>query len=433
MVETAWNEKRSSGVRIIILMLGAALLASAPALAGEPNSFAVRDVRVFDGERVLLDRTVIVRKGRIAAVGVGLPIPRNIAVIEGAGKTLIPGLIDAHVHVFPGAQRDALRFGVTTVIDMFSLTADFAAWRAQREGWSAVSGADTWSAGIGASSPGGHPAKMLPPDWKLPTLVRAEDAEAFVSARVAEGSDFVKLILEHNSLSNPPQPLPTLSRDSLCAAIAATHARRRKAIVHVSQQADAREALACGADGLAHLFSDQAPDPGFVRHAATRGIFFETTLSVLAGVSGLRLGADLAADPRVAPFLSEGQKRSLTGVFPTPHPGAFERGLVVARVLHAAGVPLLAGTDAPGPATAHGVSIHQELGLLTRAGLTPLQALAAATALPAAKFGLADRGRVAKGYRADLILVGGNPIVAIADTLSIVAIWKNGYRVDRRP
>ena len=319
------------------------------------------------------------------------------------------------------------------MIDMFSLTADFAGWRAQREGWGAVAGADTWSAGIGVSSPGGHPAKMLPPDWKLPTLVRAEDADSFVSARVAEGSDFIKLILEHNSLSNPPESLPTLSPDTLCAAIAAAHARRRKAIVHVSQQADARDAIACGADGLAHLFSDQAPDPALVRQAAAKGIFFETTLSVLAGVSGLTLGADLAADPRAAPFLSEGQKRSLTGAFPTPHPDAFEKGLAVARALHAAGVPLLAGTDAPGPATAHGVSIHQELGLLARAGLTPLQALAAATALPAAKFGLADRGRIAKTYRADLILVEGDPTTRIADTLSIVSIWKNGYPVDRRP
>jgi imidazolonepropionase-like amidohydrolase len=80
-----------------------------------------------------------------------------------------------------------------------------------------------------------------------------------------------------------------------------------------------------------------------------------------------------------------------------------------------------------------GVALHGELQLLVRAGLTPRAALAAATSLPAHVFHLPGRGCVAVGCRADLILIDGNPLVRIGDTLSIAAIWKNGYAVDRKP
>jgi imidazolonepropionase-like amidohydrolase len=94
------------------------------------------------------------------------------------------------------------------------------------------------------------------------------------------------------------------------------------------------------------------------------------------------------------------------------------------RQLHAAGVPLLAGTDAPNPGTTHGASLHREL--LVNAGLTTTEALAAATSVPARIFGLRDRGRIAPGMRADLLLVEGNPVRDMTDTRNIVAVWKKG-------
>ncbi|MCW3847500.1 amidohydrolase family protein [Sphingomonas sp. LB-2] len=420
-------------MRFTFLALLAGLVSASPALAGPDNSFAVRDVRVFDGLRTIPHANVVVRDGRIAAIGRDAAIPRGLSVIEGAGKTLLPGLIDAHVHVFPGAQRDALRFGVTAELDMFSLTATFGPWRAQRDSRGRVTAADTWSAGIGVSAPGGHPARMLPPGQAMPVLTDPADAEAFVAARVAEGSDYIKIILEHEGLGNPREQLPALSRETVCAAIAAAHRHKRKAIVHISVREDARAAIACGADGLAHLFGDAMPDAALLREARRRGVFFETTLSVIAGVAGAPFATGLAADPRVAPFLTANQDRTMTVRFPTPHPESFPTVLAVARALHAAGIPLLAGTDAPGPGTAHGVSLHGELQLLVQAGLTPAEALSAATALPARYFALAGRGRILRGYRADLLLVEGDPTMMIGATLAIAAIWKNGYKVDRSP
>jgi imidazolonepropionase-like amidohydrolase len=94
-------------------------------------------------------------------------------------------------------------------------------------------------------------------------------------------------------------------------------------------------------------------------------------------------------------------------------------------------VPILAGTDAPNPGTAHGVSIHREMELLVEAGLTPQQALAAATSVPARAFRLDDRGRIAPGLRADLVLAGGDPLKDITETRNIVRIWKGGKAVER--
>jgi imidazolonepropionase-like amidohydrolase len=101
------------------------------------------------------------------------------------------------------------------------------------------------------------------------------------------------------------------------------------------------------------------------------------------------------------------------------------------RRLADAGVTLLAGTDAPNPGTVFGASLHRELELLVRCGISPAQALAAATAEPARVFGLADRGRVAAGQRADLVLVSGDPLTDITATRAIERIWRGGIACDR--
>src|SRR4051812_36675919 len=130
--------------------------AHAPAAAtpSDEQSFAVHGVRVFDGERVLERTNVVVRAGRIAAIGGELPA--GVPVIEGRGRTLLPGLIDAHAHVQTEAGlRNALRFGVTTELDMMTDVAFLQAHRAQRDRWTRTDLADLFSAGTPATSPGG--------------------------------------------------------------------------------------------------------------------------------------------------------------------------------------------------------------------------------------------------------------------------------------
>src|SRR5690554_5170697 len=114
-----------------------------------------------------------------------------------------------------------------------------------------------------------------------------------------------------------------------------------------------------------------------------------------------------------------------------PRTQPLDNALASVAALHAAGVDILAGTDAGNPGTAHGASMHGELALLVRAGLSPAAALAAATSMPARRFGLDDRGRIAPGLRADLLLVEGDPTADIEATRAIVGIWKNGHAVAR--
>jgi imidazolonepropionase-like amidohydrolase len=412
--------------------VAATLAIGAPLARAGDGGFAIRGVRVFDGERVLPRANVIVRDGLIVAIGRNARIPADLAVIDGGGKTLLPGLIDAHVHVFPGAASDALRFGVTTELDMFSIRPQFAHWRMQREARGPVTEADVWSAGIGVSAPGGHPSGTMPGSADIPTLASAAEAKAFVAARVAEGSDYVKIILEDNSFLTPDHPVPALSQEEVCAAVKAAHALGKLAIVHASRQRDAKTAVGCGADGLAHLFADEVADAEFVALARAHRIFVETTMGVVAAGSGSTLPQQAYARPEVAAMLAPGQKQMLAAGFSGPaKPHGIDAALRSARLLHGAGIRLLAATDAPNPGAPHGAGLHIELQLLVLAGFSPIEALRAATSLPATTFHLQGRGRIAAGYRADLVLVNGDPTRDIVATVAIERIWKNGFAVSR--
>lgn len=405
--------------------------AAAAGEAAAGNSFAMRDVRVFDGERDLGVATVVVRDGLVQAVGTGVEVPDGLAVIDGAGKTLLPGLIDAHVHAWGDARRDAARFGVTSALDMHGMADRLPALRAGRETLADTGQADLWAAGHAITAPGGHGTQY---GFIVPAVGPDTDIEAFIGERIGEGADFIKLIVEDMSAYPGAPTLPTLSADQVARVVAAAHAGDRLAVVHASTQEDARHAIQSGADGLVHVFADQAADAAFVEAARAGGAFVIPTLSVVASLSGADEGAALQADPGLGPLLTAEQTATLAARIPGV-PANSRLGLALASVrdLHAAGVTILAGTDAPNPGTAHGASMHGELALLVRAGLAPAEALSAATALPARAFGIGDRGRIAPGMRADLLLVDGDPLADITATRAIAGVWKNGYAVERDP
>ncbi|NZA26966.1 CIA30 family protein [Luteimonas sp. SJ-92] len=419
----------------LVAVLGLAVARGGPdggAAPGDVDGFAIRDVRVFDGERDLGPVTVVVREGRVAAVAADAVAPAGVPVIDGAGRTLLPGLIDAHVHAWGDAQRDAVRFGVTTMLDMHGMADRLPAMRAQRESLDRGDRADLWAAGYAITAPDGHGTQY---GFPVPTVDADTDVPAFVAARVAEGADYIKLIVEDLAAHGSERRLPTLSPAQVQQVVAAAHAADRLALVHVSAQEDARHALAAGADGLVHVFVDEAADDALVAAARDGGAFVVPTLSVLASFSGRSDGPALVEDSRLGPLLTQAQRESLEAVPPWGggRGQALDHALESVRRLHAAGVPILAGTDALNPGTAHGASLHGELALLVRAGLSPVQALAAATSLPARHFGLGDRGRIAPGMRADLVLVEGDPQTDITATRAIAGVWKNGRRVERDP
>lgn len=408
--------------------IGAAPSASANDRA-EGGSVFFDDVRVFDGVRVRPSADVWVRDGRIEAVAARLQPPAGATRIDGAGKTLLPGLIDAHTHSWGDAQREALRFGVTSELDMLGDRARLPALKTRRASLARTDEADLWSAGAAVTAPKGHGTQY---GLEVPTLAADGDPAAFVQARLAEGSDYIKIILEDFSAHSETQRWPTIRHDQARAAIAAAQAAKSLAVVHVSRLRDGRAAIDAGADGLVHMFGEPG-DAGFIDAAKRRKAFVIPTLSVLATMASAGEGRALAEDPQLAPWLARTQTDALNASFgaTAPKPAVLADAMNNVRALHAAGVDILAGTDAGNPGTAHGVSMHGELDLLVRAGLTPAQALAAATSVPARRFGLADRGRIAKGLRADLLLVEGDPTQEIRNTRRIAGVWKNGYAIDR--
>lgn len=412
------------------ILLAAELALAVPATGGatgehSTSEFAIRNARIFDGMYVIPRGTVWVRDGIIAGVGPDLRVPAGVRVVDGAGATLLPGLIDAHTHAFGNALRDALAFGVTTELDMFTSVEWARAIEASQTAGRDRDIADLRTAGTLVTAPHGHGTEY---GMNIPTLAPNDDAQAFVDARIAEGSDYIKVVYDDGATYG--LHFPTLDPPAMAAVIAAAHRRGKLAVVHVGTLAGARAAIEAGCDGLAHLFVDREPDAGFATFASAHHVFVVPTLSVLTAVAGSSAGRALADDPRLAGTLTSTTAANLRAAFPKPA-GGFENATATVRQLAALHVPILAGTDAPNPGTAHGVSLHGELELLVGAGLTPVQALTAATAAPADAFKLRDRGRIEHGKRADLLLVNGDPTTDITATRDIMGVWKAGTEFNR--
>ncbi|MEU8109401.1 amidohydrolase family protein [Nonomuraea muscovyensis] len=377
----------------------------------------IRDVRVFDGERSIATADVVIEGDLIAVVDTGAAHPADVE-IDGTGKTLLPGLIDAHTHVFDGSLAQALRHGVTTELDMFCLPQVLA--RQRRLAAENDDVADLRSAGTLATAPGGHPTQLLAAlagtvlDGLDVTAIdfvsEPAQAPAFVQARLAEGADYLKIVIDDGTVHGAD--LPMMTPDIAVALANAAHDAGLRVIAHAITASEVRTALDAGVDGLAHVWTDLAPDDPASRHLAERvrahEIFVVTTLAYFEAISAQHVDtADCA------------------------RPGSSANAAGALRALRQAGVPLLAGTDATPFVPAHGAGMHRELQLLTEAGLGAEEALAAATSLPARHFGLDDRGRIAPGLRADLVLVEGDPTRDITATGSIADVWRRGVRQAR--
>ena len=384
---------------------------------------AIEHVRVFDGATTSEDQTVLVTGERIVAMGPANTsiVPRNAKRIDGHDKTLLPGLIDAHAHVIDADDaRTALLFGITTEIDMMSMPTTTVPLSHD-----AVDRARVVPAGYAATAPGGHGTEY---GFVVPTLSKPDEAEAFVAARVADGSHHLKIIIEDGHEIG--RTVPTLDVATVTALVRAAHAHHLLAVAHVGSANDVATALAGGVDGLAHLPAE-ALDAMTLAQIASKHLFVAPTLSVLASLCGTS-GADLAADARFAPYLLPDQAHHLSTPFAMKFPTLqCDAPAASVAVLRAARVVLLAGTDAPNAGTAHGVTVHGELSRLVAAGLSPSEALIAATSAPARAYGLADVGEIRVGAIADLVLVDGDPTRDITATRAINTVGRAGHVVDR--
>ncbi|WP_064202857.1 amidohydrolase family protein [Brevibacillus brevis] len=420
---------------------------------------AISNVRIFDGDQMITPRYVVMKGESI--ISVGGDIPADATIIDGENATLMPGLIDAHVHTSIAGLRDALKFGVTTELEM---NGDFTK-RGREIQLKNVNGvADVRSAGTAITAPGGHPDELLPDGDEIPEFVlkeleklSEEDREAMLAAyahdheeipqvttveeaikhvhtQVENGADYIKIMIEEGTVMGAPG-LPVLSDEILKTAVTEAHKLNKLVIAHVLTARSSQEAIDLGVDGLGHLFIDRpAYTSELVNSIASSAAFVTPCLVLNSSIIG-NPASELANDPRVHSKLSPDWIDILNSSFNTFPQGNMENSFKNVMDLHRAGVDILVGTDvAPVPipslgGLAHGASVHHEMQLLVKAGFTPIEALQSATSKPARCFGLVDRGRIAEGARADLILVNGDPITNISDTLSIKAVWFKGVQI----
>ncbi|WP_339153496.1 amidohydrolase family protein [Actinomadura luteofluorescens] len=382
----------------------------------------LRDVRLVDGAGgpVVPDQAVLVTGSRIAWVGPSADAPSvDVPVSDAAGRTLLPGLIDSHVHltndgsmrtdrddeadpfVAERAARNAvttLRSGVTTVRDCGArngLIIELS--RAVRAG--AVAGPRIVAAGRPLTPVGGHCHDIGR------EVAGASEAITATQAEIAEGAQVIKVMATGGVLT-PGTGTRTvgLRPGELRAVVATAHAAGLRVAAHALGELGIRNAMDAGVDSIEH---GTYLDGEAVERALACGTYLVPTLrsvtQVINAPAGVVPGELLAA-------AREEYANRRNGV----------------RMAVAAGVRIAAGTDAGTPLNPHG-GLAQELELLVEHGLSPGEAVTAGTRNGAENLGLLDElGTVEVGKRADLILVDGDPTLDIRALRRVVMVCRDG-------
>jgi imidazolonepropionase-like amidohydrolase len=387
-------------VRVRLLVL---VLAAAGAFAGD-TVFTDVAVVPMDRDRILEHRNVVVRDGRIAAIGAEEP-PEGATVIDGRGRFLMPGLADLHVHCW--YEEELLLFlanGVTTVRNTWGKPMHLR-WRDEIERGERLGPVFFTTGDI---------TDGRPPVWQGSTgVASAEEARTVVAAQARDGYREVKIY-------------DRLSLEAYEAVLEEARGRGLRVTGHVPDAVGIDRALGrqdCieHLDGYFHLFTrwEETLAKELARRTAAAGTWNCPTLvvyeKVVAPDEAERLRARpemryvpprLAAtwDPRRDFRFKDMRAEDFRGLRPW---NARRRAFV--KLLHDAGAPLVLGTDAGNPFVVAGWSAHEELALLVAAGLTPFEALSTATRNAAEYLG-DDAGTVAVGNRADLLLLEGNPL-----------------------
>lgn len=412
------------------------VLATAAPAAAQATAFV--GGRLIDGTgRVIENGTLIIDGARIIAAGPAgsTSVPAGAARIDARGKTILPGLINAHGHVAATSglrtdpasyTRDNLirqlrtyaQYGVTTV---FSLGDDQAAGFELRNDQAAgpLDRARLYVAGA---------------------VITGDTAEAAraMAGRVAEMKpDLLKIRVDDNLGTSRKMP-----EAAWRAAIEEAHQRNLKVAVHIYSLADARATLAGGADFIAHSVRDMPVDGAFIAAMTGRDVCYSPTLTREISTFIYDATPTWVDDP----FFARGVTPEIVAQLKDPkrhqqvRNGAgwkagqqYKAGLEVAKrnlkMLVDGGVRIAFGTDTGPPARFQGFFEHLELEMMVEAGLTPMQAIVSATGDAARCHQRAGQfGTLAAGAAADVIVLGANPLDNIRNTRTIEQVWIAGRK-----
>ena len=392
------------------------------------KSVTIRSVRVIDGTSRTIERaTVIVRGTTIAAVGLDrdLSPPRGTSKIDGRGLTLLPGLIDCHVHLCLGAEPDVvdaiakeppaltllksswaahrtLEAGFTTVRDVGSRDHSiFTLQRAIEEGF--VPGPRIVAAGLAICMIGGH-ARFIGQE-----VEGVEQVRSVVRAQIAAGATVIKVIASGGVLTPGTSPdRAQMTVEELRAAVEEAQRAGRKVAAHAHGSSGMKNAIEAGVHSIEHatLMDDEA-----AAMMKQQGVFMVPTLSALATTAACRLGCGV-------PESALDKAKSMT----KRHQMSFKHAL-------RDGIQIAMGTDAGTPFNFHGENA-QELERMVSFGMSPHQTILASTSAAARLIGIHDQvGTIEKGKLADLLLFDGNPlrrIELLRDRNRIIGVMQAG-------
>ncbi|KAK4505194.1 hypothetical protein PRZ48_003157 [Zasmidium cellare] len=292
------------------------------------DSFLITDIRIFDGEQVLESGSVLVRDGTMAQVSANGPIDFNGPTISKPGHTLIPGLIDAHVHVEPGHESglaQSLRFGVTTMCDLGN-----APFQLKRLRECAEEGDCSDRFGINIS-------KHVKP------LETEDDARAYVDDRITQDVDYIKLI--HESGSSYGMKLPTLSPAVEKAIVAKAHEAGLPVLAHAMTVKDTLAVLEASVDGTAHTILDRSPTAELIAAYKKNNAFCNPTLALIASATeeGRQMQERYAHDPRARELLGQVEKDQMCQCLSLAKDagGKLEHAVETVKALKAAGIDIL--------------------------------------------------------------------------------------------
>jgi imidazolonepropionase-like amidohydrolase len=413
--------------------------------------------RLIDGTgKPARDNVALVIEGeRITAVGTAgkLRYPKGARVVDVHGRTLMPGLISTHSHVglvagtanradayTREAVQDALvryeQYGVTSIVSL-GLNRDLVYEVRDEQRHGRIPGASLFTAGRGIGVANGTPPQPVAPDQSYrPATV--EEARAAVREMASHKVDIVKIWVDDNFGKFTKMP-PEVYK----AVIDECHKHRLRVASHVFYLADAKALVAAGVDVLAHSIRDQQVDAELVRAIKSRGVFYIPTLNVDESFFLLAEQPEVMNDDFFAQAVGPALLQMFHGkefrdkVAANPNVPKAKAALAVAmlnlKTLQDAGVQVAFGTDSGAlPERIPGWGEHHELELMVRAGLSPMEAIVAATQKSAALLKATDRGTLEPGKRADFLVLAADPLADIRNTRQLVSVWHGGREIAPR-
>jgi imidazolonepropionase-like amidohydrolase len=412
---------------------------------------------LFEGARVIVDArrapledaAFLVSNGRIAEIGKrgSVRAPAGAAHVDLAGKTVMPSLLDAHIHI--GYQKGVVysadsytrenltdhlhRYEYVGVAAVMSLGTDPGDLPLQLRAEHDRNGGVLFRlAGRGLAAPDAGPGDpaLKPSAYGVTT---EEEARKAVREQIAHKVDFVKIWVDDRN-GTVKKLSPALYR----AIIDEAHKNRTRVIAHVFYLDDAKDLARAGIDGFAHLVRDKELDDEAVALIRDHKVLVMPNLGLAESRTYPEAPAWLndALLQEVAPAAEISRVRAFYANRPAQAVKAAQETYRIMKTnltkLSAAGAMIGFGTDAGAvPDHFYAYSAHRELQLMTGAGMTAAQALTAATVTNAAFLRLSDRGTLERGHSADFVVLDANPLDDIANTRKIARVYLRGREIDR--